>query len=837
MGKKERHHSTPDGEASDNHATECVHFRKDLNQGKVKKLFGQHWSDACDDCKADAKTERQCEETDETSNIWLCLKCGHKGCGRNSEGQHALKHYNAPHSDTHSVILSLDNWSVWCYLCDDDVHYEVKDQLGQLVGFVQKKIVDKCSKAVLSPSDEKDKDEGKEDNATETEKEKLWGENNQQISVKGLSNLGNTCFFNAVIQILSQTCALKALIQGTKMNGNTAMVIAPNSANLEPLEIHTGQLGPLSSAMHQFLCDMQDPKKSVVTPKELFSQVCKKAVRFKGFQQQDSQELLHYLLDGMRTEELKRFGAGVLKALNYSSEKMEDEESTRNRKVYEKEASTLNFVDQVFGGELTNTIMCEECKMVTLVKESFLDLSLPILDDQGKKKSQGKHGKNTVADDLNENIGLCNGNFVSKFRDDTSTAPSKYEQKKAKKQAKKQAKHQRRQQKAQAKVLSMEDSTDKCSSDKVQRGEHDVSGESKEDLESNDIEAEVSPEPDTDDSLPTVHCLEPTAKETIADDGQELSQENFDVGDEEVNSGKTEQKKGHTDSHNSKDFDSSGTFESNRVTKDPGGKSSENETIVENMNKLNLNECTTNQDEITLDRVEFKNPSGTPNDRLSSIKDKQVLFLDPEKVFRTLTDRKLLNVQDGSIEACLRQFTQIENLTGANKLLCEECTQRQCKNGSKIKGNDENHVYTNAKKQMLISLFPPILALHLKRFQQLGLNLRKINKHIHFPQVLDLAPFCAVNCKNAEDSTNILYSLYGVVEQSGTMRSGHYTAYVKARTPRNHLSESVMRCEAPVINAEAPRGSWFHVSDTHVQAVLETKVLSAQAYILFYEKI
>lgn len=30
-----------------------------------------------------------------------------------------------------------------------------------------------------------------------------------------------------------------------------------------------------------------------------------RAARFKGFQQQDSQELLRYLLDGMRAEEVK----------------------------------------------------------------------------------------------------------------------------------------------------------------------------------------------------------------------------------------------------------------------------------------------------------------------------------------------------------------------------------------------------------------------------------------------------------------------------------------------------------------------------------------------------
>lgn len=33
----------------------------------------------------------------------------------------------------------------------------------------------------------------------------------------------------------------------------------------------------------------------------------------------------------------------------------------------------------------------------------------------------------------------------------------------------------------------------------------------------------------------------------------------------------------------------------------------------------------------------------------------------------------------------------------------------------------------------------------------------------------------------ADGEPQMLYSLYGIVEHSGTMRSGHYTAYVKVR--------------------------------------------------------
>uniref|UniRef100_A0A3Q0R3F8 ubiquitinyl hydrolase 1 n=1 Tax=Amphilophus citrinellus TaxID=61819 RepID=A0A3Q0R3F8_AMPCI len=101
--------------------------------------------------------------------------------------------------------------------------------------------------------------------------------------------------------------------------------------------------------------------------------------------------------------------------------------------------------------------------------------------------------------------------------------------------------------------------------------------------------------------------------------------------------------------------------------------------------------------------------------------------------------------------------------------------------------------------------------------------------------ILDLAPFCAVKCKVSvgKEHNQILYSLYGIVEHSGTMRSGHYTAYVKVRPERPQPSSNGLTGD----DAEPPRGSWFHISDTSVQPVSESKVQSCQAYLLFYERI
>ncbi|XP_056355530.1 ubiquitin carboxyl-terminal hydrolase 16 isoform X3 [Oenanthe melanoleuca] len=742
------------------------------------------------------------------------------GCDRNSPDQHALKHYETPRSDPHCLVLSLDNWSVWCYLCDNEVPYKTSALLGQTVDFVRKQVGIDSSHAVEKQENKKVENKKVEkDSKNEQEKEDSLKEENShstangEITVKGLSNLGNTCFFNAVMQNLSQTPVLRELLKEAKMPGTTIKIESPELC-MEPQLIKLDQPGPLTLAMHQFVTEMQETKKGVVTPKELFAQVCKKAIRFKGYQQQDSHELLRYLLDGMRAEEIQQISVGILKALS-DSNKQNEEELKKKIKEYEKKKGIQSFVDRIFGGELTSTIMCEECRTVSLVHESFLDLSLPVLDVQKVKITKRENIKKNKEKESEDEEDKINNHYLKQKYEPPGM--SKHLQKKMKKQTKKQAKSQRRQQKLQEKMLPL---TDLCATEQPERDvQYNQESETEMSSETLDKKQEEESSHDCED-----HCL--SQKDlNIQGNSSEISSES-----RHENAGKPEQDCEENESVTDlsvEGLDSPMKFVNgldNLSLKEEDDDNEDEEELATDFSKLHLG--ASESDTSTLDDLQ-----PVPN------KTCEVSTDDPETAFCTLANREELNPEEDSIHHCLYQFTRNETLTETNKLLCDVCTQRHCGPKNNIK-SEKKYVYTNAKKQMLISLAPPILTLHLKRFQHAGFNLQKVNRHIKFPEVIDLAPFCTAKCKNvAEGNTKVLYSLYGVVEHSGTMRSGHYTAYVKMRAMNNHLSDLVLRGQSQASEMEPVKGQWFHISDTHVQPVSVSKVLSSQAYLLFYERL
>ncbi|XP_075453633.1 ubiquitin carboxyl-terminal hydrolase 45 isoform X3 [Ascaphus truei] len=634
--------------------------------------------------------------------------------------------------------------------------------------------------------------------------------NSTSVPVKGINNLGNTCFFNAVMQNLAQTHMLNEAMNEMKEKGTKLKICRAADIHLDPLVINLSCPGPLTSAVLLFLHSVKEAGKEPLSPKGLFSQLCQKAPRFKTFQQQDSQELLHYLLDTMRIEETKRIQSGILKAFNNPTTRTADEETKRKVKAYGRESVKLNFIDRIFVGELTSTVMCEECEHISTVKEAFLDLSLPIIEERVSKPvpfGRGSKGKSAHEEDTSQCN--CNNNQPVKMHRKHSLTKDKNQLNEEQKLARKSTSDDDNR----SLVIMQESSV-----------QTEINSRS-EDLfstESNSIPGNLSIGSQSDGS----ERGDGSQSESSGDADSEASEyENSLI---QTGIRRTSLGSGVNTSHNKQM-----AMDSNLILNNP--EVCDHDSITGAFSKLSFNPGEDRSDPSTREQPSFTNS-------LPCSLSKCTLSENPQTAFQTLSQGYVTSSKECSVQSCLYQFTSVELLMGNNKLLCDKCTENRLRYQRKTNSAEEmqESVYTNARKQLLISAAPANLILHLKRFYQNGLTLRKINRHVDFSFILDLGPFCSASCKNVLEEKCVLYGLYGIVEHSGSMRGGHYAAYVKIRMPSKKINGNVAGNKNSTglkDGVGAASGQWVYVSDTHVQMVSESRVLSSQAYLLFYERL
>ncbi|XP_057289077.1 ubiquitin carboxyl-terminal hydrolase 2 isoform X1 [Pezoporus wallicus] len=185
----------------------------------------------------------------------------------------------------------------------------------------------------------------------------------------GLRNLGNTCFMNSILQCLSNTKELRDYCLQNQylrdLNNNSRMRTALMSEFAKLLQ----------------LLWTSSPNESV-SPSEFKIQIQRYAPRFVGYNQQDAQEFLRFLLDGLHSEVNR-----VLVRPRASTDTLDhlpDDEKSRQmwRRYQEREDSRIS---DLFVGQLKSSLTCSECGYCSTAFDPFWDLSLPI-----PKKSYGE---------------------------------------------------------------------------------------------------------------------------------------------------------------------------------------------------------------------------------------------------------------------------------------------------------------------------------------------------------------------------------------------------------------------------------------------------------------
>ncbi|KAK9808671.1 hypothetical protein WJX72_001734 [[Myrmecia] bisecta] len=94
----------------------------------------QRWGDTscpvCRYCASATSTTSHCSTCGTSQDLWICLICGHIGCGRYREG-HAVDHWR---EHSHCYALELETQRVWDYVSDGYVHRLIQSKTdGKLV--------------------------------------------------------------------------------------------------------------------------------------------------------------------------------------------------------------------------------------------------------------------------------------------------------------------------------------------------------------------------------------------------------------------------------------------------------------------------------------------------------------------------------------------------------------------------------------------------------------------------------------------------------------------------------------------------------------------------------
>jgi len=216
----------------------------------------------------------------DTVPIWLC-QCGFIGCSRYSTNQCMLKHSE---QKKHNICINLDENILWCYCCDIELHEQLTDNETQSSTKLYKSLEDKIEK--VDQLVYKLKQRQKNDLTAQlignigssrlnSNRGSIDGINNIQPGYKdnmhkdnifGLVNLGNTCFFNSVLQIMLNTQPF-----------------------INQLSRYSKSI-PSNSMCEDFLGLARLNQENVKNPKSLFSKLIKQNKMYGYYNQQDSHE-------------------------------------------------------------------------------------------------------------------------------------------------------------------------------------------------------------------------------------------------------------------------------------------------------------------------------------------------------------------------------------------------------------------------------------------------------------------------------------------------------------------------------------------------------------------
>ncbi|XP_076882907.1 ubiquitin carboxyl-terminal hydrolase 2-like [Bidens hawaiensis] len=747
--------------------------------------------------------------------IWLCLACGQCTCG--GIGFPTTPHSHAPRHarlNRHPLAVQLTNPKLcWCFTCNTLIPLHALEQKDVLLNVIKpfkthKSLSGSCSSGSLTLTLTYEDVKVESVNASENVNDAGGG----GYMVKGLINLGNTCFFNSILQNL----------------------LAMDTLRDHYLRLDESIQALSASLKELFLETSSQSTTDVVNPRALFDSVCAVAPQFKGYQQQDSHELLRFLLDGLCNE-----SSGI--------------------------------VDTMFGGQTSSSVCCLECGHTSVVYEPYLDLSLPLPTKKSVSKSMPskKPNKNLALVNYVEPNTMLNSSVnnhkvnsfdFSSFLDcvkptmvssdyDTCVwddSDNDYDNDVVADYAKltddlrvyrlvpvtSSSDHNTTSQNEKPSVIQNSgignDVVIDLNDSWLTNNHNTTSQNEKPSVVQNlDIDNDVSWDDEPRLVKESEVLLLPDEKISSTSNGFDWFRGVFDEPDAvygpTLDSFSTRViGNGTMFTHNNGyDFFNSDSEELDNsdspVSVDKClAHFNSTEILTRAEHAWHCEQCSKTLVEQKMKPKEILQESdtkGPKNETLSISSDSSVECSVSNGLHNGKSD---CNLEENGKESCTVQDTEACLVNGLGEI-SEDGGVRN--NGHEVvedKNDAESSsvkVTRDASKRILINSVPPILTIHLKRLSQDAHGrLRKLNGHVDFKEIIDLEAYMDSRCK---DKGRYEYRLIGVVEHIGTMMGGHYVAYVRGG-----------------------KGGklWYNASDAYVREVSLEEVLRCEAYILFYQQ-